>query len=114
MRKQTASPWTPHPSCLYPPQNGSGKVSLVVRNVSDSHIFLKKGVPVVWVMSVSLGAAYRVVTRDGSCSRHGIPTRTHVSSSETGNIAGKLNLGQVGPLVPRGCGSGERASPGLS
>ena len=28
-------------------KNGSGKVSLIVRNVSDSYIFLKKGVPVV-------------------------------------------------------------------
>ena len=27
-------------------KNGSGKVSLVVGNVSDSHIFLKKEVPV--------------------------------------------------------------------
>ena len=35
-------------------KNGSGKVSLVVRNVSDSHIFLKKGVPVVRVVSASL------------------------------------------------------------
>ena len=34
-------------------KNGSGKVSLVVRNTSNSHIFLKKGVPVVWVMSAS-------------------------------------------------------------
>ena len=35
-------------------KNGSGRVSLVVRNMSDSHIFLKKGVPVVWVVSASL------------------------------------------------------------
>ena len=35
-------------------KNGSGRVSLVVRNVSDSHIFIKKGVPVVWVVSASL------------------------------------------------------------
>ena len=35
-------------------KNGSSKVSLVVRNISDSHIFLKKGVPVVWVVSASL------------------------------------------------------------
>ena len=35
-------------------KNGSGKVSLVVRNVSDSQIFLKKGVPVVWVVSAML------------------------------------------------------------
>ena len=32
-------------------KNGSSKVSLIVRNVSDSHIFLKKGVLVVCVMS---------------------------------------------------------------
>ena len=35
-------------------KNGSSKVSLVVRNMSDSHIFLKKGVPVARVMSASL------------------------------------------------------------
>ena len=34
-------------------KNSSGRVSLVVRNMSDSHIFLKKGVPVVWVVSAS-------------------------------------------------------------
>ena len=35
-------------------KNGSEKVSLVVRNVSDSQIFLKKGVPVAWVVSAML------------------------------------------------------------
>ena len=35
-------------------KNGSGRVSLVVRNMSDSRIFLKNGVPVVWVVSASL------------------------------------------------------------
>ena len=35
-------------------KNGSGKVSLVVRNMPDSHILLKKGVPVAQVMSASL------------------------------------------------------------
>ena len=35
-------------------KNGSGMVSLVVRNMSDSHIFLKKGVPVARVVSASL------------------------------------------------------------
>ena len=34
-------------------KNGSGRVSFMVRNMSDSHIFLKKGVPVVGVMSAS-------------------------------------------------------------
>ena len=37
-------------TCL---KNGSGKVSLMVRNMSDSHIFLRKGVPVAQVMSAS-------------------------------------------------------------
>ena len=37
-------------TCL---KNGSGRVSLVVRNMSNSHIFIKKGVPVVHVMSAS-------------------------------------------------------------
>ena len=34
-------------------KNGSGRVSLMVRNMSDSHIFLRKGVPVAHVMSAS-------------------------------------------------------------
>ena len=38
-------------TCL---KNGSGRVSLVVRNMSDSQIFLKKGVLVVWVVSTML------------------------------------------------------------
>ena len=38
-------------TCL---KNGSGRVSLKVRNMSDSHIFLKKGVPVACVMLASL------------------------------------------------------------
>ena len=38
-------------TCL---KNGSGRVSLMVRNMSNSHIFLKKGVPVAHVMSASL------------------------------------------------------------
>ena len=35
-------------------KNGSSKVPLVVRNISNSYIFLKKGVPVVWVVTASL------------------------------------------------------------
>ena len=38
-------------TCL---KNGSGRLSLVVRNVSDSHIFLKKGVSVARVVFASL------------------------------------------------------------
>ena len=36
-----------------PLKNGSGRVLPVVRNISDSHIFLKKGVPVACVMLAS-------------------------------------------------------------
>ena len=35
-------------------KNGSGRVSLVVKNISNSHIFLKKGVPVARVVLASL------------------------------------------------------------
>ena len=35
-------------------KNNSSKMSLMVRNVSDSHIFLKKGMPVAWLASASL------------------------------------------------------------
>ena len=35
-------------------KNGSRRVFLVVRNVSDSQIFLKKGTPVAWVVSTML------------------------------------------------------------
>ena len=35
-------------------KNGSGRVSLMVRNMSEGHIFLKKGVPVVRVVTASL------------------------------------------------------------
>ena len=38
-------------TCL---KNGNSKVSLVVRNISDSHIFLKKGVLVAWVVPAFL------------------------------------------------------------
>ena len=34
-------------------KNGSGKVSVVVRNMSDSHIYLKKGTQVAQIMSAS-------------------------------------------------------------
>ena len=35
-------------------KNGNGRVSLVVRNMSDSQIFLKKGMSVAWVVSTTL------------------------------------------------------------
>ena len=80
-------------------KNGSGRVSLVVRNVTDSHIFLKKGVPVVWVVSASLVPPAEL-SPDGSCSRCRILTRTPVSGSKAEKVAGEVELRWVGPLVP--------------
>ena len=74
-------------------------MSLVVRNMSDSHIFLKKGVPVARVVCIT-GAAHRVVTRDGSHSRCGTPTQTHVGGSQVGKVVGEIELRWAGPLVP--------------
>ena len=51
---QTASPGTPCPSCLHPPQKWQWKGVLGGQNMSDSQIFLKKGMPVAWVVSASL------------------------------------------------------------
>ena len=92
-------------------KNGSNKVSLMVRNVSDSHIFLKKGVPVVRV--VSAPPVLRWKARDGSHSRCRILTQNHVSGSETGEAAGEIEPGWVGPMVPRKCCSSKRTSFGL-
>ena len=55
-QSQEARPLPPGLHVLHPftrLRNGSSRVSLMVRNMSDSHIFLKKGVPVVHVMSAS-------------------------------------------------------------
>ena len=46
-------------------KNGSGRVSLVVRNVSDSHIFLKKDVPVVQVVSARQEKLLEKLNLDG-------------------------------------------------
>ena len=59
------------------------------------------------------GATYGVVTRDGSHSRHGSQTRTHFGSGEAGEVAVEIEPGWSGPLVPRECCGGERASLGL-
>ena len=61
LRSGEGQPWEVRPlplglhvlhvyTCL---KNGSGKVSFMVRSISDSHIFLKKGVLVARVMSAS-------------------------------------------------------------
>ena len=54
LREARLLPLGPHVFHAYTHlKNGSGKVSLMVRNMSDSHIFLEKGVLVVQVMLAS-------------------------------------------------------------
>ena len=60
-----------------------------------------------------IGAPYRVVTRDGSCSRHRRQTRTYVGGGEAGEVAAEIEPKWAGPLVPKECCGGERASLGL-
>ena len=98
-------------TCL---KNGSGRVSLVVRNVSDSHIFLKKGRASGAGCVCITGATHGAVTRDGSHARHGIQTGTLVSGSKAGKVVGEIELGWVGPLVTREYSGSERASLSLS
>ena len=94
-------------------KNSSGKVSPVVRNVSDSHIFLKKGVPVAWVVSVALVLPTELSPEmEAALGAESRPKPMSVSAR--GKAAGEIELGRVGPLVPRECGSSERAGPGLS
>ena len=59
------------------------------------------------------GATYGVVTGDGSHSRHGSQTRTHVCGGKAGEVAGEIEPAQAGPLVPEECCGSERARLGL-
>ena len=43
---------------------------------------------------------------------HGISTQIRVSGGKTGEAAGEIEPGWVGPLVPRKCSGGKRVSPG--
>ena len=84
-------------------------MSLVVRNVSNSHIFLKKGLPVVQVVSASLvppaGLSPEMEAALGVESR---PKPMSVAERQ------EIEFGWVGPLVPREWSDSERASSGLS
>ena len=89
-------------------KNSSSKVSLVVRNVSDSHIILKKGVPVARVMSASPVPPMELSPEmEATLGMESHPEPMSVAVTQE-----KL-AGWVGPLVCRKCDSGERASPGL-
>ena len=95
-------------------KNGSERVSLVIRNVSDSQIFLKKGLPVVQVVSPMLVPPVELSPEMeatlGKESRLE-PLLVAVRQEKT---AGEVELGWVGPLVSRECDGNERVSPGLS
>ena len=92
-------------------KNSSGKVFLVVRNVSDSHIFLKKGVPVARVMSASLVPPVELSSEmEATLGVESRPEPMSVAARQE-KMLEKLNLDG---LAHRECGGSERASPGLS
>ena len=92
-------------------KNGSGKVSLMVRNMSNSHIFLKKGVLVARVMLVSPVPPTELSLEMEAAL--GTEARTHVGGGETGEAAEEIEPRQADPLVPEECCSSKRASLGL-
>ena len=98
-------------TCL---KNGSRRVSLVVRNVSDSRIFHKKGVLVAWVVSASLVSPVELSPEmEAALGEEPRPEPLSVAARQE-KLLEKLKLGRIGPLVPRECSGSERASPGLS
>ena len=54
-------------------KNGSGRVSLVVRNMSDSHIFLKKEVPVAHVLLEEVRASLQDMLDAGAIHLSQLP-----------------------------------------
>ena len=92
-------------------KNGSGRVSLMVRNMSDSHIFLKKGVPVARVVSASPVPPTELLPEMEAAL--GMEARPEPMSVVVKEVAGEIETGQAGPLVPKECCSSERAGLGL-
>ena len=81
-------------------KNGSRKVSLVVRNVSDSHIFLKKGVPVVWVVLASLVQPIELSPEmEAALGVESQPEPLSVAVRQE-KLLGKLNLGGLANWSP--------------
>ena len=73
-------------------KNGSGRVSLVVRNVSDSQIFLKKGVPVAWVVSAILVSPSELSPEmEATLGEESRPEPLSVAARQE-NLLEKLNL----------------------
>ena len=73
-------------------KNSSGWVSLVVRNVSDSQIFLKKGVPVVRVVSAMLVSPTELSPEMGAAlGKESRPEPSSVAARQE-KLLEKLNL----------------------
>ena len=82
-------------------KNGSGRVSLMVRNMSDSHIFLKKGVPVVQVMSASLVPPTELSPEmEATLGTEAKPEPMSVVARQE-KLLEKLNLDQLAHWSPR-------------
>ena len=72
----------------------SNRVSMVVRNMSDSSIFLKRGVQVARVFSALIAhPTYRVVPRVGSHSRDGGQMGTPICGGETDQTPREVESG---------------------
>ena len=94
-------------------KNGSGKVSLMVRNMSDSHIFLKKGVPVAQVVLASLVPPMEMSPEmEAILGMEAKPEPMSVVVRQE-KLRGEVEPGWAGPLVPTECCSSERASLSL-
>ena len=96
-------------------KNGSGRVSLVVRNVSGSNIFLKKGVPVVWVVSASLVPPAKLSPEmEATLGVESQPKPMLVAVRQE-KLLEKLNLDGLVHWSPENeCSGSKRASSGLS
>ena len=100
MGNETTSPWTPCPSCLHMPQEWQWEgVASGQKCVGQPHLPQEGCVFGTGCVHIT-GATHRVVARDGSHTRCGILTRTHVGGSETRKVVGEIELGWVGSLVP--------------
>ena len=80
--------------------------------MSDSHIFLKEGVPLARVLSVSIVQPIELSPEmEATLGVESQPEPLSVAARQE-TLWEKLNLD--GQLVPRECGGSDRASPGLS
>ena len=82
-------------------KNGSSRVSLMVRNMANSHIFLKKGVPVVCVISASpLPPTELLPEMEAALGTEAKPEPLSVMARQE-KLLEKLNLDQLAHWSPR-------------